>query len=56
MHAYKDGEEIPVDWQMPLQNELKYFVKCIKEDLRPSPSIHDGLRALEIIDTAEKHI
>ncbi|RLE96753.1 MAG: hypothetical protein DRJ96_05720 [Thermoprotei archaeon] len=29
--------------------ELRYFVKCIEEDLEPSPSGYDGLRAQEII-------
>lgn len=47
---YMDNVEVPIDWYMPLQRELGYFVECIRERKAPSPSVHDGLRVLEIIE------
>ncbi len=47
---YMNNVEVPIDWHMPLQLELEYFVECIREQKAPSPSVHDGLRVLEIIE------
>ena len=47
---YMNNVEVPVDWYMPLQHELGYFVECIRERKAPSPSVYDGLRVLEIIE------
>jgi UDP-N-acetylglucosamine 3-dehydrogenase len=47
---YTNGTEIPVTWRMPLQEELNYFVDCIRNRKKPSPSIPDAVRALQIIE------
>ena len=52
---YMNNVEVPVDWHMPLQRELSYFIECIRKGKSPSPSVHDGLRVLEIIEGAEFH-
>jgi len=36
-------------------NELDYFIKCVMNDLKPSPSAADALRDLEIISLAYKN-
>jgi predicted dehydrogenase len=33
----------------PFKRELEYFVKCLNEDLMPSPSGYDGLKDIEAI-------
>lgn len=35
-------------------NELEYFLKCIREDLEPVPSLADGLKDLEMISLVYK--
>jgi len=52
---YMNNVEVPVDWYMPLQRELEYFVECVRRGEKPSPSVYDGLRILEIIEGAEFH-
>jgi len=39
----------------PHQKELQYFIKCLTEDLSPSPSGEDGLKDLEAIFLAYKN-
>jgi len=39
----------------PHRRELEYFVKCLREDLPPSPSGEDGLKDLEAISLAYKN-
>ncbi|MBS7650152.1 MAG: Gfo/Idh/MocA family oxidoreductase [Candidatus Bathyarchaeia archaeon] len=50
---YMNQREVKINWVMPLESELRYFANCIREGLEPSPSVEDGLRALEIIEGAE---
>ena len=52
---YMNNKEVHVDWHMPLQRELEYFIECVGKGVEPSPSIHDGLRMLSIIESAETH-
>jgi len=52
---YMNYREVPVEWYMPLERELRYFTECTKECVQPTPSIYDGLRVLEIIEHAEVH-
>ncbi len=52
---YMNYTEVPVEWHMPLEQELRHFVECIEEGVQPSPSIHDGLRILEVIENADVH-
>ena len=52
---YMNDREVPINWYMPLERELTYFIECIINATKPSPSIQDGFRILEIIETAETH-
>jgi UDP-N-acetylglucosamine 3-dehydrogenase len=52
---YMNDKEIPIKWQMPLERELTYFIECIINETKPSPSIQDGFKILEIIENAEIH-
>ena len=49
---FGNGAEIPVQWIPPLDEELRYFASCLASGRHPSPSIHDAVRALEIIEQA----
>lgn len=49
---YMNNAEVPVDWHMPLEQELRYFLDCIRRGEQSSPSVYDGLRMLEIIESA----
>jgi len=49
---YDNGEELPVVWTPPLDEELRYFADCVADGRHPSPSIFDALRALEILESA----
>jgi predicted dehydrogenase len=49
---YMNNVEVAVDWSMPLERELRYFLECIKRGEQPTPSIKDGLRILEMIEKA----
>lgn len=51
VYAYK-----PKKWEEPLKRELRSFVQAIRWNKQPEPSGEDGLRALEIVDAAEKSI
>ena len=39
----------------PHRNILEYFIKCLMEDLTPSPSGEDGRKDLEAISLAYKN-
>lgn len=41
--------EVPVPWHEPLRQELHYFISCILRGVRPSPSVEDGVNALELL-------
>lgn len=43
------------NFYIPYLNELSHFVRCIKNDLQPSPSGEDGLHDLKIISLAYKN-
>jgi len=49
---YMNNAEVAVDWHMPLERELRYFLECIEKGEQPAPSVYDGLRMLEIIESA----
>ena len=49
---FENGEEVPVVWIPPLEQELRYFADCLERRSSPSPTINDAVRALEIIDQA----
>ncbi|MBS7623594.1 Gfo/Idh/MocA family oxidoreductase [Candidatus Bathyarchaeota archaeon] len=49
---YMNNVEVAVDWSMPLERELRYFLECIRRGEKPTPSIKDGLRVLEMIEKA----
>jgi len=49
---FADNAEIPIAWKPPLENELNSFISSIKHSVHPSPSIQDGVKALEIIEEA----
>jgi len=49
---YMNNAEVAVDWHMPLERELRYFLECIEGGEQPTPSVYDGLRMLEIIESA----
>lgn len=52
---YMNDKEVATNWYMPLERELTYFIECIINRKKPSPSIEDGVRILEIIENAETH-
>ena len=39
----------------PYLEEVSHFVRCIKEDIQPSPSGEDALKDLEVIEQAYKN-
>ncbi|MEM4251430.1 MAG: Gfo/Idh/MocA family oxidoreductase [Candidatus Bathyarchaeia archaeon] len=49
---YMNNVEVTVDWSMPLERELRYFLECIRRKEPPTPTVRDGLRMLEIIEKA----
>ncbi len=49
---YTNSVEIPISWRMPLQEELSYFVDCVRSRKRPAPSLDDAVKALQIIEEA----
>ncbi|PSN97294.1 hypothetical protein B9Q11_04435 [Candidatus Marsarchaeota G2 archaeon ECH_B_SAG-F08] len=51
--ANVDGKFMPVVRPTePLKLELENFVKCVKTNTQPSPSIEDGLKALALAEAA----
>jgi UDP-N-acetylglucosamine 3-dehydrogenase len=48
----EEGVEIPIEWSPPLEEELRYFADCVATGKKPTPNIHDAVRALEIIEQA----
>ncbi|PSN84581.1 hypothetical protein B9Q13_02875 [Candidatus Marsarchaeota G2 archaeon ECH_B_SAG-G16] len=51
--ANADGKFMPVVRPTePLKLELENFVKCVKTNTQPSPSIEDGLKALALAEAA----
>ncbi len=52
---YMNDKEVPTKWYMPLERELNYFIDCVINRRKPSPSLQDGFRILEIIENAETH-
>ena len=50
-----NDQEVSIKWHMPLERELTYFIECIINETKPSPSIQDGFKILEIIENAEIH-
>jgi predicted dehydrogenase len=48
----EQGVEIPIEWTPPLEKELRYFANCVTTGEKPTPNIHDAVRALEIIEQA----
>ena len=52
---YMNDKEVSIKWHMPLERELTYFTECIINETKPSPSIQDGFKILEIIENAEIH-
>jgi UDP-N-acetylglucosamine 3-dehydrogenase len=49
---YSNSVEIPVSWRMPLQEELGYFLDCVRSRRTPTPSLDDAVKALSIIEQA----
>lgn len=43
------------DFYIPFLKEIQYFIRCLKEDLQPSPSGDDALKDVEIIAQANKN-
>ena len=48
-----------IDKKEPLKEELRYFIRCIKENKKPIVSGEDGLHALEVsvsaLESADKN-
>ncbi len=51
---YRDSEELTVPWILPLSLELGEFTRSIIQDIDPSPTVEDGLRALWIIESVKQ--
>jgi predicted dehydrogenase len=46
----RDEGEVPVNWVPPLEKELGYFAESLATSRKPFPTIHDAVKALEIIE------
>lgn len=49
---FADNSEVPIVWRPPLEKELNSFISSVKHKVHPSPSIQDGVKALETIEEA----
>jgi len=49
---FADNAEVPIAWKPPLEKELNSFISSVKEKVHPTPSIRDGVKALETIEEA----
>jgi predicted dehydrogenase len=51
---FVDNVKIPIITWEPLKRELDYFVACVLNGLTPSPTVDDGVKAIEIIEKGLK--
>ena len=36
--------------------EIEHFIKCVETDDMPKPDLHDGVRALQLVEAVEQSI
>jgi len=49
---FADNTEVPIVWKPPLEKELNSFISSVKHRVHPTPSIQDGVKAIETIEEA----
>jgi predicted dehydrogenase len=56
--SYRHGEETvyPLQWQEPLKTECNHFLECIRTGSTPRSSGEDGLKVLQILETAQRSL
>ena len=56
--SYKNGSETvyPLQWSEPLRGECAHFLDCIRTGAAPRSSGEDGLRVVQILETAQRSL
>jgi predicted dehydrogenase len=56
--AYRYGEAVPypLDWAEPLRVECLHFLECVRQGQNPRSDGRDGLKVVQILDTAQKSL
>lgn len=53
----QDGESVyPLHWKEPLRLECEHFLDCIRTGATPRSSGEDGLRVVQILETAQRSL
>ena len=56
--SYKHGNEsvYPLQWTEPLRGECTHFLDCIRTGAVPRSSAEDGVRVVQILETAQRSL
>jgi predicted dehydrogenase len=56
--SYKNGDRsvFPLQWKEPLRLECEHFLECIRTGSTPRSSGEDGLRVVQILETAQRSL
>jgi len=56
--SYRHGAEtsIPIQWIEPLRAECAHFMECIRTGAVPRSSGHDGLKIVQVLETAQRSL
>ena len=56
--SYRQGDETvyPLQWTEPLRNECSHFLDCIRTGAIPRSSGKDGLKVVQILETAQRSL
>lgn len=55
-YRHGDGSVYPLQWVEPLRVECNHFLECIRTGATPRSSGEDGLRVVQILETAQRSL
>ena len=55
-YRYGEAKPYPLNWQEPLKLECRHFLDCISNHTKPRSDSEQGLRAVQILETAHRSL